>query len=288
MFTEIEKAIKKYFSERWSEKEIASLIGAPRFKINLAPANGGLNDPLRDLIFRGGKRWRPMLFLASLDLFGLNWKKYLDLAVFIEIIHSGSLIIDDIEDGSSLRRGKPACHKIFGVNTALNAGNAAYFIPLKIFRLSKIAENKELKLWRIYGEEMNRGHFGQAFDIFWRKNKITAKKSEYLEMCRLKTGCLARMAARMACVVAGKNENFEKDFARLVESAAVAFQIKDDIFDLKYDKKRFAGGFTGESAGRFAGDLLDEAWANMEQKLPKNKKLKKFKELIYFSVKRNK
>lgn len=287
MINEIEKAIRKYFPRKWSEKDIVLLIGEPRFKIDLMAANGSLNSPLRDLIFRGGKRWRPMLFLASLDLFGLNWKKYLDLAVFIEIIHSGSLIIDDIEDNSSLRRGRPACYKIFGVNTALNAGNAAYFLLLKRLRSKKIAKNEELRLWQIYGEEMNRGHFGQALDIFWRNNKKTAGKNEYLEMCRLKTGCLVRMAARMACVLAGKNKNFEKDFARLAESAAVAFQIKDDILDSAADKK-FAGDFVGKSAGRFAGDLLDEAWANMEPELPKNKKLEKFKELIYLSVKRNK
>jgi len=244
MLEEIEKKIHKYFPEKWSEKDVLFWIGDKRFEIDLEALNKNLNNPVRDFILRGGKRWRPTLFLVSLNLFGLNWKEYLDVAVALELAHNGTLIIDDIEDSAELRRGKPTIHKMFGVDVAINAGNTMYFLPLCILQKRKYKDQQqELKILQIYNEEMVNVHFGQTVDITWHNRPAKVKVEEYLEMCRLKSGGLVRMATRMACVLAGKNQDFENNFKKFAELAGIAFQIKDDALEFAENGKEFGKSF---------------------------------------------
>lgn len=343
MLKEIEKTIKKYFSQKLSKKDIEFWIGKPRFNIDLEAINKNLNEPIRDFLLRGGKRWRPTLFLTSLNLFGLDWKKYLDIAFALELAHNATLIIDDLEDNAELRRGKPVCHKIFGVDVAVNAGNIIHFLPLQILQKRKYQNNaQKLKILQIYNNEMINVYFGQTLDIFWHNNPKIISVNEYLEMCRLKTGGLVRMAVRMACVLANKNDKFENDFKKFAELAGIAFQIKDDSLEFTSDEKTFGKSFGNditegkmslpvvlalkksnkktntrllyiltchtrdkklikeafaiikktravEEAIKYANQLINKAWQDLEPILPKNKKkeLEEFKNLTYFLVKRD-
>lgn len=344
MIKEIEKTIEKYFPQKWSQGDVKFWMGDPRFDVDVEAINKNLNLPLRDFLLRGGKRWRPVLFLTTLNLFGLNWKKYLDIAFALELAHNATLIIDDIEDNAKLRRGKPTCHKIFGLDTAINTGAFAHFLPVRILQYKKgLSLNERTRIVEIYNEEMINVYFGQTLDIHWHKNTKDIKKSEYLEMCRLKTGGLVRMAVRMACVLAGKDAKIENDFKNFAELVGIAFQIKDDALEFTSDEKTFGKSFgnditegkmslpvvlaleksdkksgdrlknilqnhtrnkklikeafviikkTGavEEAVDYANRLIDEAWEDIETKLPKNRKkeLEEFKNLTYFLVKRDK
>lgn len=239
MIEEIEKTIEKYFPEMWDKKDAIFWIRKIRFDIDIEAINRNINLPIRDFILRGGKRWRPVLFLTTLSLLGFDYKKYLDFAFFIECIHNGTLVVDDIEDNAILRRGKPSLHKIFGIDTAINAGNIMYFLPLKILLAKKNLTNEQkIKICRIYSEEMINVHFGQGLDIYWHKNfKDSINVSEYMEMCRLKTGSLARMSLRLACVLGNKSGKIEEAFGKFAETVGIAFQIKDDVLDLTAEKK---------------------------------------------------
>ena len=244
MVKEIEKTIQKYFSEKWSEKDITFWVGNPRFKIDTDAINKNLTIPIRDFILRGGKRWRPVLFLTTLTLFGLDWKKHLDIAFALELAHNATLIIDDIEDGAELRRGKPTCHRVFGIDTAINAGATAHFLPLRILELKKgLSKNKRERIIRIYNEEIINVYFGQTIDIYWHKNLKKISKEKYLEMCRLKTGGLVRMAVRMACALAEKDRKTENEFKNFAELVGIAFQIKDDLLEFTADEKIFGKSF---------------------------------------------
>lgn len=340
MIKKIETEIGRYFPKKWREKDAAYFIGKPRFQIDINALNGNFNEPARDFIFRGGKRWRPVLFLLTLKLFGTKYENYLDIASAIELAHNATLIIDDIEDNASLRRGRPACHKIFGVDTAVNSGVLLHLLPLNILLKSKLTKQRRAKLYQIYAEEIINVYFGQTIDISWHKKfpkNIGVEK--YMEMCRLKTGGLARMALRMACVLSGKNGEVERKFARFGELLGIAFQIKDDVLDLTAD-----GGF-GKSYGndiiegkislpvvlaikslnpaekkrlikilglrakteksiseairlikksgaiekslKYADELAEKSWKSIEKNIPKGPAKEKFKEITYFSVKRN-
>jgi len=244
MIEEIEKKLSEYFSEKWSEKDVLFWIGEKRFEIDVDSLNNNLNSPVRDFILRGGKRWRPILFLSSLKLFGLNWKDYLDVAAALEIAHNGTLIIDDIEDRADLRRAKPTIHKIFGTDVAINAGNGAFFMSLIILQKRRYKNDQQkLKMLQIYNEEMINVHFGQAMDISWHSNPHLITVNKYLEMTRLKTGGLVRMAARMTCVLAEKDKKFENNFKKFAELAGIAFQIKDDALEFEKNKKLFGKSF---------------------------------------------
>ncbi|MEM4704854.1 MAG: polyprenyl synthetase family protein, partial [Candidatus Bathyarchaeia archaeon] len=162
----------------------------------------------------------------------------------------GTLIIDDIEDSSELRRGKPCTYKIYGLDISINAGNAMYFFPLLplIEKRHKIPSEKLVKVYEIYVEEMINLSLGQAMDIAWHKGLANADnldEKDYLQMCAYKTGTLARMAAKIAAVLADGSVEVVERLGRFAESIGVAFQMQDDVLDLtseEFEKKKGGRG----------------------------------------------
>lgn len=233
----IDKAIEKYIPRKFSEKAILFKVNPPQYSFNLEALNKGVAEPIWDMLDRGGKRWRPALFLLICEALGKKPDDCLDFAVIPEVVHNGTLIIDDIEDSSELRRGKPCTYKIFGLDIAVNAGNAMYYLPL----LPLMAKKSELPaetvrdIYEIYAGEMINLSMGQAMDITWHRGIADADKlseQDYLQMCAYKTGTLARMAAKIAAVLAGASSELVEKLGRYAESIGVAFQMQDDILDL--------------------------------------------------------
>lgn len=246
MLADVEQALKKYFPKTWSDKDMEVFLGKARFERDMQAINGALNLPIREIVFRGGKRLRPLLFLTLMNAFGENPKKYLDFACLMEIVHNGTLVVDDVEDNSELRRGRSTLHKMFGVDIAINAGAAMYFLPLSILlqRSKKISEQQRIKLFQIYAEELISVHVGQAIDIYWHKHlPHNVSVDNYFEMCRLKTGSLMRFSARFACVLANQDKKTEDAFKIFAESIGIAFQIKDDVLDVTATRKTFGKAF---------------------------------------------
>lgn len=246
MIKNFNKSLRYKLPAKWNNREVLRYITRTKFKIDLNALNKNLNSPSREYMLRGGKRIRPVLFLKLIDAFGMRAKKYLDYALFIETIHNGTLVIDDVEDDTILRRGGPACHTLYGLDTAINAGTAMYFMPLNILinDKHKLSASKKNRLWEIYGQELINVHFGQSIDIYWHKAiPSIVSTSEYLEMCRLKTGSLMRMPAKMACVISGRNKETEKICESFAEQAGIAFQIIDDVLDLTADRKKFGKAY---------------------------------------------
>ena len=202
----------------------------------------------RDLMERGGKRWRPLLLMLAAEAIGGKsaGEEALPLTPLVELPHTGSLIHDDIEDNSDERRGKPAVHILYGTDTALNAGSFLYFLPLAC--LTEWAKNKsavcaiENKIWAVWALQMRALHLGQAMDINWhRDHSYIPGLDEYDRMCRFKTGGLSRLAAVLgvysgAFSFAGK-QGEEIDaasdvFGEAAEKLGVGFQILDDVKNL--------------------------------------------------------
>ncbi len=189
-------------------------------------------EPARTLLARGGKRWRPLLMMLCGELLG-GGERALPLTPLVEIVHNGSLIIDDIEDNSKERRSGPAIHLEFGLDVAINAGNFMYFLPAWLIERSSLAKREKQKLFSCFFEDMRRLHWGQGLDILWHRNhEYIPKIEEYLQMCRLKTGSLARMAARMGIIAGGGGEELTQAMGKIAEDFGVAFQIIDDIKNL--------------------------------------------------------
>lgn len=235
MKPEVDKIIEEFLPRTATEKWLEFAFGKPRYAYNLKAADAVFNKPFWDFIGRGGKRWRPILFLLITESVGGDIEKVKDFVVIPEIIHNGSIVIDDIEDQGELRRGKPALHKIFGVDVAVNAGNFMYFYPLLalIKNKDRFSADTLLKAYETYVQEMINIHYGQGTDIFWHRGQAeNISEDEYLQMCANKTGCLARLAAKLAVVLAGASDQLVDAAGRVAEGIGVAFQIQDDILDI--------------------------------------------------------
>ena len=117
-------------------------------------------DPSRTLVYRGGKRWRPLLMLLMAKMLGgeTAFERAMSLVSLVELPHNGSLIIDDIEDQSDVRRGKPAIHITHGVDLAINAGSMLFFLPTLELDDAPITDAQRLRVYQIYAKYMRKIH----------------------------------------------------------------------------------------------------------------------------------
>jgi geranylgeranyl diphosphate synthase, type I len=233
----IDKAIEKYLPRKFSEKSILFKVNPPKYSSNLEALNKGVAEPIWEILDRGGKRWRPALFLLICEALGKNSEDCSDFAIIPEVVHNGTLIVDDLEDSSELRRGKPCTYKIYGVDIAVNAGNAMYYLPLlPLMEKKAILPAETLRdIYEVYVQEMINLSLGQAMDITWHRgiaNADALTEEDYLQMCAYKTGTLARMAAKISAVLAGANKELVEKLGFFAESIGVAFQMQDDVLDL--------------------------------------------------------
>jgi geranylgeranyl pyrophosphate synthase len=233
----IDKAIEKYIPRKFSKSSVLFKVNPPAYSYNLDPLNRAVAEPIWDMLDRGGKRWRPALFLMICEALGKDADYCLDFSIIPEVVHNGTLIIDDIEDSSELRRGKPCTYKIFEIDIAVNAGNAMYYLPLLPLMTQKTKFTAEIQrdIYEVYVQEMINLSMGQAMDIAWHRGLANAdalSEEDYLQMCAYKTGTLARMSAKMAAVLAGADKTLVEKLGRFAESIGVAFQMQDDVLDL--------------------------------------------------------
>lgn len=197
-------------------------------------------NAMRYSLLSGGKRIRPILLLEFYSLFGGRAEGALNFAAAIEMIHTYSLIHDDLPcmDNDDMRRGKPSCHKAFGYDTALLAGdallthaffaaaNAADIPPERVSRAISVLAQKA----GIYGMVG-----GQVMDLDFEKNG--ANGEELTAMYIKKTSCLLEAAAMCGAVLAGADEETVKKAEEYAENLGLAFQITDDILDCTADEK---------------------------------------------------
>jgi geranylgeranyl pyrophosphate synthase len=237
----INKAIEKYIPRAYSKEAILFRISPPSYAYNLVPLNSAVADPIWEFLDRGGKRWRPTLFLIVCEALGENPEKFADLAMIPEVIHNGTLMIDDVEDASEYRRGKPSTYRTYGLDIAVNAGNAMYYLPLLpiLEKKKELGAEKVSRIFEIYAQEMINLSLGQAMDIAWHRGLAEAEKideNDYLQMCAYKTGTLARMSAKMASALSSGDDNLTGKLGHYAETVGIGFQIQDDILDLTSDE----------------------------------------------------
>jgi octaprenyl-diphosphate synthase len=189
----------------------------------------GLVEPCCDLLARGGKRWRPLLLVLAGDQSESAYK----LTPLVEFAHTASLIHDDIEDSSDMRRGASAAHIVWGVDTALNAASWLYFQAAVCIRNAGLSVVLENRLYALYLEELRNLHLGQAMDISWHKNNTALPSTdEYMTMIRLKTGTLASLAVKIGLYTGGAEESLAMSAGKIAANIGAAFQILDDVTNL--------------------------------------------------------
>jgi len=245
----IDEAIEEWLPREITESYLADFFGEPSYRYQPAAIQEALADPIWDLLDDGGKRWRAVLFLVIVEALDEEPSAFLPYACVPEILHNGTLIIDDIEDEAEKRRGAKALHHKHATDIALNAGNAMYFIPLKIIASNdaELDAKRQLQAYEMLTYEFNRTHLGQGMDIHWHNSReITVTEDQYYEMCACKTGCLTRIVAQLAAIVTEQPEEVQHQLARYAEDTSISFQIADDMLDVKStinETEEFGKGF---------------------------------------------
>ena len=191
----------------------------------------------------GGKRIRPALVMEFCRVCGGEPETALPVACAIEMMHTFSLIHDDLPcmDNDDLRRGKPSCHKAFGEATALLAGDALAIMPFEVIAkagLKKtISENAALQICEMLARLAGFGGMigGQTLDLEFENKQPPV--AEILEMYRMKTGALLEFCCKAGCIAAGAGVKEQLSAGSFGQRIGLAFQIRDDILDITSDEK---------------------------------------------------
>lgn len=191
-----------------------------------------VKDAMKYSLLAEGKRIRPLLMLRIIQSYGLDYHDYLDAACAIEMIHTYSLIHDDLPgmDNDDLRRGKPTCHRQFDEATAILAGDGLLNEAVNV--ILKANYNSELKIALLsilyQASGVNGMILGQALDIEFENKKANRKELDLIH--HHKTGDLISASMQMGALVA--NVDDLETFKEIGYKIGLAFQIQDDILDV--------------------------------------------------------
>lgn len=193
-----------------------------------------LNESMEYSLMAGGKRLRPILVIATYELFKKDIKKCLPYAVAIEMIHNFSLIHDDLPgiDNDDFRHGKPTNHKKYNEATAILAGdsllNNAYILISEDLKKSNQDEIKtKLEVFNEFTKAVDRMIAGEYVDTEYEGKEILPEYLEYIHIN--KTGALLKLCVRMGAILADCKEDDLEKLTIYAEKIGLAFQIKDDI-----------------------------------------------------------
>ena len=182
----------------------------------------------------GGKRVRPVLVLESCKMCGGEISDAVDMACALEMIHTYSLIHDDLPcmDDDDMRRGKPSCHVKFGEEYALLAGDALLTYAFEIAAKAKIDNAKKVAAIASLAENAGFGGMvgGQVIDLQSEEKQISYDTLR--KMHSLKTGALIRCAAKLGCICAGADSDKTDALVSYADNIGYAFQAVDDILDV--------------------------------------------------------
>ncbi len=201
-----------------------------------------LNNSMEYSLMAGGKRIRPILIIATYEIFKSNIEKCMPYAVAIEMVHNFSLIHDDLPgiDNDDFRHGKPTNHKMFNEATAILAGdsllNEAYIVISRDLKKSKIQElESKIKVFNEFSLAVDRMIAGEYIDTEYEGKKISNEYLDYIH--QNKTGALLRLCVKIGAILADADKTDLERLTNYAEKIGLAFQIKDDILSVEGDEK---------------------------------------------------
>lgn len=196
--------------------------------------NAVLLDPIRDILSRPGKSFRANLVRTIFALIDADGMPPPELPAALEILHAGSLVVDDIADDSRERRGGPCVHRLYGTPRALNAGNYMYFWALELLADLPLPAAAGRALLRRANRTMLDCHRGQALDLGLAVGEVPqgSLRAAAAEISALKTGALMSLAAVSGAVAAGASPGEQRAAERFGGRLGVVLQKLDDLGNL--------------------------------------------------------
>ncbi len=241
-----------------------------------------IHKAIRYSLFAGGKRMRPYLTMLSYSLFKTEMEPIAPVAAAIEMIHTYTLIHDDLPDidNDEYRRGKKSCHAVFGEGIALLAADALLISSFELITHAELPEAMRLRFVRELAHESGISGLiaGQMVDIESENKKVDKKTLNFIH--ENKTGRLINICLRFGAIAGGATE---KELACLEDygkKIGLAFQIVDDLLDIEGDpslvgkslgkdedqrKATFPSIYGAEQSRQMAQDLIESAKANIRR-----------------------
>ncbi|RFU31942.1 hypothetical protein B7463_g4440, partial [Scytalidium lignicola] len=196
------------------------------------------------------KNFRSLLIMAFNEWFQISEEQCTIVSNIVGVLHNASLMIDDIQDGSKLRRGMPVTHSVYGIAQTINAANYMYFEAQH--QLCSLP-NWE-KTVRVFEEELLYLHRGQGMELYWRDTFTPPTLDEYLQMVSNKTGGLFRLALRLLQTTSGKSD---KRLEPLADIFGIIYQVLDDYKNLLDGKMATTKGYCDDiSEGKFSFPIV--------------------------------
>ena len=228
----------------------------------------------------GGKRLRPFLLHETASLFGVDYNTALPVAISLEMLHTYSLIHDDLPamDNDDMRRGKPTCHKAYDEATAILAGDGLLTYAFEVLNTANIPDSKKVELTLLLARSagaFNGMITGQVLDLYSDSHKEITNKEEIIKQTEeLKTGCLLRYPCEAGAILGNASQSERDSLVKFSRNLGIAFQITDDILDVEGDeqlvgktlkkdiaqhKLNFVSIYGVDKAKSIATDLINEA-----------------------------
>ena len=273
--------------------DLTSYLNSQRQKVNdyleqcfQAISNSGrLIDAMRYSLMAGGKRLRPVLCLAGAEAVGGRVEDALPAACALEMIHTYSLIHDDLPamDNDDLRRGNPTCHVQFDEATAILAGDALLTLAFQLLSDAECIDESRAAAWLAIIQRISRAAGchgmveGQMRDIAAENASLTRQKLERIHS--LKTGALIEAAIYSGAVLGNGDSEQISQLEKYAGYTGLAFQVKDDILNVEGDptllgkgvgtdelrqKSTFPSIMGLDASKTFARELIDKALRSLE------------------------
>lgn len=264
-----------------------------------------LYQAMKYSVMAGGKRLRPILVIATYQLFNEDIEKCMPYAIAIEMVHNSSLIHDDLPgiDNDDIRHGKPTNHKQFNEATAILAGDTLQNKPYEIISQDLIESkpeelSKKIRVLEEFAQATKNMLSGQFVDTQSEGKSISEETLKYIH--QNKTGAFLKLCVRMGAILAKASEKDIENLSIYAEKIGLAFQIKDDILseegdektlgkpvgnDKKLEKCTYVAKYGLENAKEILRKTTKEAIARLEQY---GQKAEFLKELALYIENRNK
>ena len=197
-----------------------------------------LQEAMRYSLLSGGKRVRPVMTLAFCDMLGGQWREALPFACALELVHTYSLIHDDLPcmDDDDLRRGRPTCHKVYGETMAVLAGDALQGEAFGLIAAAPaMTAQQRIDAVAVLSAACGGGGMvaGQVLDM----DHLAQGEADLRLLHRLKTGAMLQAAAELGCVAAGADDGLRQRARDYGCHIGLAFQVRDDVLDVVADQE---------------------------------------------------
>ena len=197
-----------------------------------------LQEAMRYSLLAGGKRVRPVMTLAFCDMLGGQWREALPFACALELVHTYSLIHDDLPcmDDDDLRRGRPTCHKVYGETMAVLAGDALQGEAFGLIAAAP-AMTAQQRIDAVAVLSAACGGDGMVAGQVLDMDHLAQGEADLRLLHRLKTGAMLQAAAELGCVAAGADDGLRQRARDYGCHIGLAFQVRDDVLDVVADQE---------------------------------------------------